>query len=76
MNSLIAQIKKSADKVLVGKAIWKLMCMPAILFGRAIVPTCAARIEGLQRLENRVWRFLMDIGGYSTVDALRGEMGA
>ena len=76
MNSLIAQIKKSADKVLVGKAIWKLMCMPAILFGRAIVPTCASRIEGLQRLENRVWRFLMDIGGYSTVDALRGEMGA
>ena len=50
--------------------------MPAILFGRAIVPTCASRIEGLQRLENRVWRFLMDIGGYSTVDALRGEMGA
>ena len=76
MNSLIAQVKKSADKVLVGKAIWKLMCMPAILFGRAIVPTCVGRIEGLQRLENRVWRYLMDIGGYSTIDALRGEMGA
>ena len=72
----MAQIKKSADKVLVGKAIWKLMAMPALLFGRAIVPTCATKIEGLQRLENRVWRFLMDIGGYSTVDALRGEMGA
>merc|ERR1711913_270672 len=26
--------------------------------------------------ENRVWRFLMGVGGYSTVDALRGEMGA
>merc|ERR1711874_463840 len=76
VNSLIAQVKKSADKVLVGKAMWKLMCMPAILFGRAIVPTCAGRIEGLQRLENRVWRFLMGIGGYSTVDALRGKMGA
>merc|ERR1711874_588169 len=36
----------------------------------------AGKIEGLQRLENRVWRFLMCIGGYSTVDALRGEMGA
>merc|ERR1712237_191448 len=50
--------------------------MPAILFGRAVVPTCAGKIEGLQRLENWVWRFIMDIGGYSTVDALRGEMGA
>ena len=76
VNSLMAQIKKSADKVLVGKAIWKLMAIPAILFGRAIVTTCAARIEGLQRLENKVWRYLMDIGGYSTIDALRGEMGA
>jgi len=52
------------------------MSIPAILFGRAIVSTCASRIEGLQRLENRVWRYLMDIGGYSTIEALRGEMGA
>merc|ERR1711913_123256 len=74
--TLIGQIRKSADKVLVGKAIWKLMCLPSVLFGRAVVPTNEARIEGLQRLENRVWRFLMGVGGYSTVDALRGEMGA
>ena len=52
------------------------MSIPAILFGRAVVPTCASKIEKLQRLENRVWRFLLDIGGYSTIDALRGEMGA
>merc|ERR1711874_490688 len=26
--TLMGQIKKSADKVLVGKAIWKLMCLP------------------------------------------------
>merc|ERR1711874_245772 len=74
--ALIGQIRKSADKVLVGKAIWKLMCIPAILFGRAVIPTTEGRIEGLQRLENSVWRFLMGIGGYSSVDALRGEMGA
>merc|ERR1711913_203259 len=74
--TLMGQIKKSADKVLVGKAIWKLMCLPSVLFGRAVVPTNKARVEGLQRLENRVWRFLMGVGGYSTVDALRGEMGA
>ena len=38
-NALMAQIKKSADKVIVGKAIWKLMAIPAILFGRAIITT-------------------------------------
>merc|ERR1711874_5383 len=74
--TLIGQIRKSADKVLVGKAIWKLMCLPSVLFGRAVVPTNKTRVEGLQRLENKVWRFLMGVGGYSTVDAVRGEMGA
>ena len=39
VNILLARIKKSADKVIVGKAIWKLMDIPAILFGIAIVTT-------------------------------------
>merc|ERR1711874_605431 len=38
-NALISQIKKSVDKIIVGKAIWKLMAIPAILFGRAVVAT-------------------------------------
>merc|ERR1711913_39822 len=58
------------------------MTLPAILFGRAVILTCDSLIEGLQRLErlqrleNRVWRYLLGIGGYSTVESLRGEMGA
>ena len=54
VNTLIALIKKSADKVIVGRAIWKQKEIPAILFGRAVIPTCDSMIEGLQRLENRV----------------------
>merc|ERR1711874_553843 len=45
-------------------------------FGRAVIPTSNTQIEKLQRIENRVWRYLLGIGGYSTVEALRGEMGA
>ena len=76
VNQIIAEVRKSADKAVVGRAIWKLMALPAILFGRAVVPTCISLIRSIQRQENRVWRYLMDIGGYSTVAALRGEMGA
>ena len=53
-NALIGQIKKSADKIIVGKAIWKLMAIPAILFGRAVVTTSKNHIEKLQRIENKV----------------------
>ena len=62
--------------VLVGRAIWKAMAVPQALYGRAVIPTTEADIKKLQRIENRVWRYLLGIGGYSTVEGLRGEIGA
>merc|ERR1712239_82881 len=76
VNSILYEVKKSADKAVVGKAIWKMMAIPSLLFGRAVVPTCKTTIEALQKKENKVWRYLLGIGGYSTVAALRGEIGA
>ena len=75
-NEIISQIRKSCDKVTVGKAIWKLMALPSILFGRAVITTSKTNIDKIQRVENKVWRYLLGIGGYSTVEALRGEIGA
>ena len=46
------------------------------MFGRAVVPTSKSKIEAIQRKENKVWRHVLGIGGYSTVAALRGELGA
>merc|ERR1711874_145499 len=66
-NALLPQIKKSADKIIVGKAIWKLMAIPAILFGRAVVTTSKNNIERLRRLENKVWRYLLGIEGYAAI---------
>merc|ERR1711891_115828 len=76
VNTVMAEVRKSADKVIVGKAIWKQMSVPSFLFGRAVVPTCKTKVEAIQRKENKVWRHTMGIGGYSTVAALRGELGA
>ena len=76
VNTIMSEASRSADKALVGKAIWKQVSVPSILFGRAVVPTCNTLAEKLQRKENKVWRHTMGIGGYSTVAGLRGEMGA
>ena len=58
------------------KAIWKLMSIPGILFGRAVLVTPKSYIEKVQRIETKVWRYLLGIGGYSTVESLRGEIGS
>ena len=70
------EVKKSCDIIRVGKVIWKMMHIPAIMYGRTVVTTSESNIIKLQRIENRIWRFLLGIGGYSTVEALRGEIGA
>merc|ERR1712050_47334 len=76
VNTAMSEVSRSADKALVGKALWKQVQVPSILFGRAVVPTCKTLAEKIQRKENKIWRHTMGIGGYSTVAGLRGEMGA
>ena len=68
-------MKKSYDKVTVGKAIWKLEMMSSLLFGKAVVMTAKSTITKIQAIENRVWKYLMGLGGYTTIAALRGEKG-
>ena len=43
-NELISQIKSSCDMVVVGKAVWKMMAIPSILFGRVMNPTSETNI--------------------------------
>ena len=52
------------------------MAIPSILYGRAVITMSNTNIEKVQRIENKVWKYLLGIGGYSTVEALRGEIGA
>ena len=59
-----------------GKAVWKQMAVPSIMFGRAVVPTSKTLALNLQRKENMVWRHILGIGGYSAVASLRGEVGS
>merc|ERR1711895_347532 len=72
----MGEVRKSADKAITGKAVWKQMSVPAILYGRAVVPTPKTLALNLQRKENTVWRHILGIGGYSAVASLRGEVGS
>ena len=65
-NEVISQIMKSYDKVTVGKAIWKLMMIPGIMFGKGVVVTAKSTIDKIQAVENRVWNYLLGLGGYTS----------
>ena len=59
----------------VGKAMWKLRMIAGLLFGKAVVVTAKSTIEKIQAVENRVWKYLLELGGYIKVESLRGEVG-
>ena len=43
--------KKSCDLVTVGKAIWKMMAVPSILYGRAVATTSKTNIKTYKELK-------------------------
>ena len=69
-------IKKSYDRTTVGKAIWKLQMIPALMYGKEVVILSKKVIEKLQAIENRVYRYLIGVAGSTPVVTLRGEIGA
>ena len=75
-TTIKAYIKKSYDITSVGKAIWKLQAVPAIMFGKQVVTLTRKTIDKLQKIENNVYRYLIGVGPTTPVEALRGEVGA
>ena len=56
--------------------MWKLVMIAALLFEKVVVVTEKSTIAKIQAIENRVRKCLLGLGGYTTVAALKGEIGA
>ena len=69
-------MKKSYDITTVGKAVWKLQIIPALLYGKQVVILNKKLIDKLQTIENEVYRYILGLGNTTPVAALRGEIGA
>merc|ERR1712002_986132 len=76
VKTVMGNVRKSADKAVIGKALWKQGSVPAILYGRAVIPASKTLTKELQENENRVWRHILGVGGYTAVASLRGEVGS
>ena len=59
-----------------GKAVWKLQAIPALLFGKQVVTISKKLINKLQVIENGMYRYILGVGGTTPVTTLRGEVGA
>ena len=76
LGRLIKEIGKCYDRTSVGKVMWKQVLLAAVMYGKAVVTHSEAEIRKVQTIEYRVYRYLIGVGGYTTVAALRSEVGA
>ena len=60
----------------VGKAYWKNVCMPSIIYGFNIIKINNAQINKLQIIENNIYRKILKAPIYTPVETLRGEIGS
>ena len=61
---------------MVGKAYWKGLCLPSILYAAEVIEYTDSEINKLQVIENSVYRTILGARKFSPVATLRGEIGA
>ena len=74
-NITYGVIEKGYNKILIGNSFWKSIILPSVLYGTNILNLTEDNINELQKIENRVYRFILCLAHYSTNMTLRGEIG-
>lgn len=75
-NLTYSVIARSCHKITVGKAYWKNVALPSILYGTSIIKITEAETEKLQTIENSVYRQILGAPRYAQNSTLRGEIGS
>ena len=75
-NQIYQIIGRSCNRLMIGKTFWKGVALPSILYGQEIMPFDKSTIEKLQRIENKVFRGILNLPTYTATEFLRGEIGA
>lgn len=75
-NLTYSIIAKSCHKITVGKAYWKSVCLPSILYGANVINFTERDIQQLQIIENSVYRHILGAPRFAQTCTLRGEVGA
>ena len=74
-NNLYSVLGNSCNRMLIGKTYWKILALPNILYGQEIVIYNKNDIDRLQIIENRAFRYILQVPCYTAIEYLRGEIG-
>ena len=75
-NLTYSIIAKSYNKILLGKTFWKGVAHASILYGAGLMSTTGKELNGLQVVENGVYRKILGARSFTANPALRRDIGS
>ena len=75
-NMTYSTIANACNKILIGKTFWKSIAMPSFLYAAEILEYTEEELKSFQRIDNQVYRAILELPIYTASSALRSEIGA
>ena len=75
-NMTYSTIANVCNKILIGKTFWKSIAMPSFLYAAEILEYTEEELKSFQRIDNQVYRAILELPIYTASSALRSEIGA
>ena len=75
-NRTYSVIKRSCNKMLIGKTYWKGVILPSVLYGTGLIDFTQKEINKLQSAEYRTYRTILGARRVTANVCIRGETGA
>ena len=75
-NMTYSIIEKGCNRLLIGKTYWKSIALPSILYGVNVINLSEEDIDDLQKIENSVYRTILNAPQYAPNSTLRSEIGS
>ena len=75
-NMMYLVTGKCVNRMLMGKAYWKNLILPSLLYGTGVMTFNAREIKKLQVIENAAYRRILEARSNTPICALRGEIGS
>ena len=75
-NMIYLVTGKCVNRMLMGKAYWKNLILPSLLYGTGVMTFSSKEIGQLQVIENSAYRRILEARKYTPISAIRGEIGS
>jgi hypothetical protein len=75
-NRTYSVIKRSCNKMMIGKTYWKGVILPSVLHGIGLIEINKKEVGKLQAIENRAYGTILGARKGTAIAAIRGETGA